>query len=358
VTGHLPGLRANKDIEVVAICTAHEETARAAAEANGIPQAFWDFDRFIKSPEFDLVIVSTRPTLRKWMVTAALESGKHVLSDCPLALNSADAESFKTLAEAKGLKTLVNWQQGWSPVLGRMIELVRSGYIGTPWNLDAQLLTRWFKPVPEEGMLGYKWLTESANGANAVNNLIGQMVDPLCRMLGDVSDVAGVSSCFQREWKFADGVVQSDNVDTTAFFLRFANGVIATISCGWVQAHSDGPGQGSRIDIYGSEGRLLLEAGSFFGMSLIKNTRLYGGRVGEEFGEIEVPSSDDVEIELKSLSDPMLELNRSNGLGLIHLVRAIRGEGEAHPNFADAYRAIRVSEAVEKSSAEERWIKL
>src|SRR5262249_55433875 len=77
----LPAIRAVPELEVVAICTAHEETARAAAAQHGIPKAYWDFARLVEDADVDLVAVSTRPRVRRDMMIPALEHGKHVITD-------------------------------------------------------------------------------------------------------------------------------------------------------------------------------------------------------------------------------------------------------------------------------------
>jgi hypothetical protein len=78
VTAHLPAWRANPDVEVVAICTAHRETAEAAAKAHKIPKAFWDYRKMAEDAEVDVVDVGTRPSLRYDMCIASLRAGKHV----------------------------------------------------------------------------------------------------------------------------------------------------------------------------------------------------------------------------------------------------------------------------------------
>ena len=85
VMAHLPAWRANPDVEVVGICTAHQATAEAAAAANGIPRAFWDYRAMAQDPDIDIVDVGTRPNLRYDMCMAALAAGKHVYNGVPFA---------------------------------------------------------------------------------------------------------------------------------------------------------------------------------------------------------------------------------------------------------------------------------
>src|SRR3954453_6433946 len=90
----LPAIRAVPELEVVAVCTAHEATARAAADKHGIAKAYWNFDELLADPEIDLVNISTRPMTRRDMIVPALEAGKHVITDAAFALNADCARAY------------------------------------------------------------------------------------------------------------------------------------------------------------------------------------------------------------------------------------------------------------------------
>ena len=103
VTAHLPAWRAVDGVAVVAICTAHEETARTAAAANGIDKPYWDFRAMAADPDIDLIDCGTRPDLREQMVAAALQAGKHVYNGVPFATG---LEGARTLRPSSGRKTI------------------------------------------------------------------------------------------------------------------------------------------------------------------------------------------------------------------------------------------------------------
>ena len=76
VRAHLPAWRTLPDVEVVAICTAHEDSARAAAAEHGIAKPYWDFRDMVEDPDLDLIDVGTRPSLRVDMLSAALRADR------------------------------------------------------------------------------------------------------------------------------------------------------------------------------------------------------------------------------------------------------------------------------------------
>src|SRR5215467_8027026 len=64
---HLPAWRAVPGVEVVAICTAHRETAEAAATQHSVAMPFWDAQEMARHPDIDIVDAGTRPSYRRAM---------------------------------------------------------------------------------------------------------------------------------------------------------------------------------------------------------------------------------------------------------------------------------------------------
>src|ERR687886_43415 len=107
---HVPALRALPAYELKAVCTAHEETARASAAAFGAELAFHDFDAMIARPDIDLVAVVVRVPGHRDLVMRALEAGKAVFCEWPLGATLAEAEEMAKLAGARSLHTAVGLQ--------------------------------------------------------------------------------------------------------------------------------------------------------------------------------------------------------------------------------------------------------
>src|SRR3989449_2393016 len=80
------------------------ERARAVAAEFGIPKAFGSGETLARAPEVDLVIVSSTPDAHARHAIAALEAGKHVLCEKPMALTVREAEEMLEVAErSRGL---------------------------------------------------------------------------------------------------------------------------------------------------------------------------------------------------------------------------------------------------------------
>jgi predicted dehydrogenase len=88
---HIPGLRAEADVEIVAICNRRPESTAAAARELGIPRTFERWQDLVSDPGIDAVVIGTWPYLHEPITLAALDAGKHVLTEARMCMNAAEA---------------------------------------------------------------------------------------------------------------------------------------------------------------------------------------------------------------------------------------------------------------------------
>jgi predicted dehydrogenase len=128
---HLPGLRAIPGVEIVAVCNRRAESTAAAAREFNIPRTFDNWEGLVANPDIDAVVIGTWPYLHCPITLAALEAGKHVLTEARLSMDAAEAH--RMLAAARRHPRLVT-QVVPSPfgLVGHevMRELIHGGYLG------------------------------------------------------------------------------------------------------------------------------------------------------------------------------------------------------------------------------------
>jgi predicted dehydrogenase len=127
---HLPALAALPEFAVTAVATTRAETARATADAFGVPLAFDSAADLIASPDIDVVAVTVKVTQHEGLVRAALAQGKHVFCEWPLGTGLAQATALADLAAATGRQHVVGLQGYHSPGARYVAELIDQGYIG------------------------------------------------------------------------------------------------------------------------------------------------------------------------------------------------------------------------------------
>src|SRR5262245_36852642 len=98
---HVPALKALPNYELKAVCTAHEEPAKASASALGAERGFHRFGYMTSDPDIDLVVVCVRVPGHRDLVMAGLQAGKPVLCEWPLGKNLAEAEEMAGLARRR-----------------------------------------------------------------------------------------------------------------------------------------------------------------------------------------------------------------------------------------------------------------
>jgi predicted dehydrogenase len=128
---HIPGLRALPDVEIVAVCNRRAASTAAVAREYGIPRTHPRWEDLVRDPDVDAVVIGTWPYLHGPITRAALEAGKHVLTEARLSLNAAEAHAM--LAAARRHPELVT-QVVPSPygLKGHdvMRELLEGGFLG------------------------------------------------------------------------------------------------------------------------------------------------------------------------------------------------------------------------------------
>ncbi len=130
-TRHIPGLRALPDVEIVAVCNRRQSSTAAVAREYAIPRCYEHWEEVVAAPDIDAIVIGTWPYLHRPITLAALEAGKHVLTEARMAMNAAEAQEM--LAASRRHPELV-CQIVPSPfgLKGHrvMVDLLEGGFVG------------------------------------------------------------------------------------------------------------------------------------------------------------------------------------------------------------------------------------
>lgn len=129
---HIPGLLAQENVELVAVCNRRPESTIAAAREFNIGKTYLLWEQVVADPNIDAVVIGTWPYLHCPIALAALQAGKHVLTEARLAMNAAEARQMLQAARAHAhLVTQVVPSPFGLKGHAVMKELIDGGYLGT-----------------------------------------------------------------------------------------------------------------------------------------------------------------------------------------------------------------------------------
>lgn len=333
---HLPALAFLPETEIVAICSRRPDRALAAALDFGIPSHLTDFRELATAPEVEAVVVASPPHLHHAMVLSALEAGKHVLCEKPMARNLAEARDMVNIGDRVGVVRMVNHQLRYLPLRARIKELIDEDFLGDP---HAATLTVHRSSLNDPHGRPFGWLMEQEKAGGMLGATGSHHVDALRWWFGEVRAVAGATATMveRRRLPESSAMATVDADDNFATLLKFANGAIGTIH---VTATAGFEGD-EEITLSGSRGTLRVRDG-----------RLFGARIGE--GDLtELPIPERLEGDLPGFDH---FLTRPTALLQRTWARAIRTGEPAAPSFADGVKVQELLDAVARSSAQGRWI--
>jgi predicted dehydrogenase len=253
---HIPGFRALPDVEIVAVCNRREASTQAVAREFGVPRTLTHWEDLVADPDIDAVVIGTWPYLHCPITLAALEAGKHVLTEARMSLNAAEAH--KMLKAARRHASLVT-QIVPSPFGLRghdvMVDLIRQGFLGElrevqAFSLNAALADpaaplSWRQDM---ALSGFNMLT-----LGIVQETLLRWGPPPVRVLAQVH--AFLPTRIDPESGVRRPVETPDSVQVLAILENGARAVY----------HFSGAtpfGQGSGIYLYGTEGVLHYDLGS------------------------------------------------------------------------------------------------
>lgn len=226
---------ARADVEVRAVAARDPERARAYAAEHGIPHVAPDYMNLIAREDVDLVYVGLPPAGHAAWTLAALQAGKPVLCEKPFARNAAEAADMVEAARRTGLPLIEAFHYRFHAIIGRALEVVRSGALGRIERARAEFQVPIARDIDD-----LRWRADQGGGA---------LMDLGCYPLHLLRTLIGEEpAVLEARATFEDGV----DAATTAR-LAFPGGATADIACSMIP---ETPGASAVLE--GSEGRLQI----------------------------------------------------------------------------------------------------
>lgn len=330
------------DVPAVAmrvLCGSDEGRTRAAADALGWADASTDWRSVVERDDIDIVDVCTPGHLHAEMAIAALEAGKHVLVEKPLALDAAEAERMVAAAErAPGLAMLgFNYRR--VPALALARALIAEGRIGAVRSIRAAYLQDWL--VDPEAPMTWRLRAETA-GSGALGDLGSHVIDQVRALTGDeVVGVRGALRTFQTERPGPSGPERVSVDDAAWALLELAGGATASLEVSRVAA---GRKNALELEVHGTDGAIA------FDLERLNELTLTEGREGWP-ARVLVTEAHHPLLEGWWPPGHVLGWDSTFTAQAADLLRAIAAGTPPEPSFADGLAVQRVLDAVARSDA-------
>jgi predicted dehydrogenase len=240
-------------IDMAAVVGRTERSVTAAAGKLGWRTYETDWRALLDRDDIDIVDVCTPGDSHAEIAIAALDAGKHVICEKPLANSVAEAEAMTeaaTRAQARGTVAMVGFNYRRVPAIALACELTAAGMLGTVRHVRAQYLQDWI--VDPDFPLTWRLQRERA-GSGALGDIGAHIVDAAQFIVGEpLVGVSGLTETFIRDRP--GGTV---TVDDCALFLgRFGGGAVATFEATRL---ATGRKNALRLEVNGSGGSLAFD---------------------------------------------------------------------------------------------------
>ncbi|WP_308170258.1 Gfo/Idh/MocA family protein [Acrocarpospora catenulata] len=336
-------------------------TAEAAAQL-GWAAVETDWKELVKRDDVQIVDICTPGDSHAEIAIAALEAGKHVICEKPLANTVAEAEAMAAAARAaaaRGVRSMVAFNYRRVPAIALARQLVAEGRLGVIRHVRAQYLQDWI--IDPEFPLVWRLQKDKA-GSGALGDIGAHIVDTAQFILGDrLTGVSALTETFIKERPLADesaglsaegGVDRGQvTVDDAALFTgRFAGGAVASFEA---TRFATGRKNALRIEINGSLGSLSFDFEALNELWFHDHTL-----AAEEGGFRRVLVTEPGHPYAGAWWPPGHGLGYENTFTheIKDFLEAIGGGFDPSPSFEDGLQVQRVLAAVEQSAADEsRW---
>jgi predicted dehydrogenase len=246
---HIQSLR-RLGVEVYGVAGITPEEAQKAAAELSIPKWYRDFDEAVSDPNVKVLHLCTPNNLHFSQAKKALENGKHVLCEKPLAMTSVESAELADLAKKKDLFTAVNYNLRFYPICQEARARIKDGDLGTPYLIHGAYLQDWLFLKTD-----WNWRLEPEQGGDlrAVADIGTHWMDMITYLTGlKVMEVFAEFSIAHKTRLKPSGEVETyagkidqnlstnevpiKTEDAAVIIFRFDNGALGTVTLSQVTA--------------------------------------------------------------------------------------------------------------------------
>ena len=305
----------------------------------------------IERDDIDIIDICTSNKTHFPIVMAAIDAGKHVICEKPLAMTADEAKKMADAAKKNGVvhMTAFNYRQVPAIIYAKL--MIDAGKIGEIRHFDAVYYQDWLID-PE---FPFVWRNDIAvAGSGAHGDMNAHLVDLARYLVGEVTSVNGIQNIFVHERSSADGSgnkkVTAD--DATSFLCTFNNGAMGSFI---TSRFATGRKNYLKFELFGSKGSLKFELERLNELQYYSTTDEQGDQ-----GFRTIIMTENVHPFINAWWPPGHIIGWEHTF--IHEVKqfldAISHKKELHPDFFDGWKTQQVMDAVVTAANEKKWVSI
>lgn len=333
---HIRKHREMSEVEIVAVADVREEEARRVAGEHGVPMVFTDYREMLKLEEIDSVDVCVHNQLHRPATVAALEAGKHVYCEKPMAATAEDARAMMAASKRTGKRLMVQMATVFTPEAQAARQMIERGALGRIYYAKTSHYRRRGRPYVD-GYGSPAFVQKASSGGGALLDMGIYHMGLMVYLLG-VSEIETVTASTFQEIPMDEKRRQESGYSVEEFvtgMVRFKGDVTLFFEEAWA-SNMDG-GTGDRV--MGSLGGLKFGPLTFYGE--------HGGLVGD------TPVNVDVFKRQRQLKDPHAAAYDDPQ---DHWIHTLLGHTQFIDTAAVALTVAEVSDAMYRSAATRREV--
>ena len=252
----IPSFLECENTEIVSIASGHLENAESTAKEFSIGHFTDDWQATVSHPDVDLVCITTPPDTHFEITLAAIENGKHVLCEKPMAMNVSEAKEMIGKAKEKNVLALIDHELRFQTGRQKAFQMLRDGAIGkvrhTKYN---------FRNASRgEAGLPWTWWSDKTHGGGALGAIGSHIIDSFNWFLGtEISDVFCQLQSHIKERKDENTGDMRDvtSDDEANLIVRFADGDLTQDATGLISISVvEYPNYQNIIEFFGDAGAI------------------------------------------------------------------------------------------------------
>jgi len=255
---HIPALQEAErrgTARIVAVCEPVAAALDLAGEQAGVDASsrYLAWQDIVARDDIDVITIATPNSLHEPIAIAALESGKHVFCEKPLALSLEGARRMAAAAHESGRQTGVNHRYRWVPSAMYLKELIETGELGE----IRQAFMNYFNGALIDPTTPIQWRQTRAEGGGVLGDIGSHLIDMVLWLLGPIERVRCDLRTFTKERPTATGeMAQVDVDDAVTCQLELASGATVVMNASGLCL---GRTNYQRIEVYGTKGGSVYE---------------------------------------------------------------------------------------------------